>query len=441
MQIRLYKNFSKRLKSTKIPTSDVYVDVTANLKSETSIYKPTFELMTVDPGDITYVGAFGHYYFVSDITRVNYNNYELTCTEDPLASHRAEIVGYSAFVERAASAYNIALADPFLSPTENIVYYDISTSIIPGINVAHNNVVMRIVGKSGLKNFVTTLSGVDSVFQSAYDFASLNFSTVEDCLNALFVAIANPGAYVHKVTWFPFDTASGSSEIPYFGYLPGSTAIPIAKDEVGIACQITTPAGCYGDWRDHSRAFTTLSLQIPSFGVYDIDPVHVNSTLYLTLECDINSGMCELNVIDNNSRTIVHAEKMIGCDVPVGGLSGTGGLTSISSSIASAVVGGGMSSLVSGSIDAVTKQLTPAQNVMAANGNRAAWGNTVTATVVVRGSTSYPTSQSGRPLYEFRTLSNLSGYVKCQNASVPIIGTDTEREEINAALNNGFYLE
>ena len=47
----------------------------------------------------------------------------------------------------------------------------------------------------------------------------------------------------------------------------------------------------------------------------------------------------------------------------------------------------------------------------------------------------------GRPCQYVDTISNHSGFVLCENASVDIAGDNSERDEINSFLNSGFYYE
>ena len=47
----------------------------------------------------------------------------------------------------------------------------------------------------------------------------------------------------------------------------------------------------------------------------------------------------------------------------------------------------------------------------------------------------------GRPLNEERTLSSLSGFVKCSGASVSCAATSAQTSQINQLLNSGVYLE
>ena len=56
--------------------------------------------------DYTYVEAFGHYYFVTDIVNLDGHRSEVHCTMDPMATYKAGILAYTAFVERSASNFD-----------------------------------------------------------------------------------------------------------------------------------------------------------------------------------------------------------------------------------------------------------------------------------------------------------------------------------------------
>ena len=47
----------------------------------------------------------------------------------------------------------------------------------------------------------------------------------------------------------------------------------------------------------------------------------------------------------------------------------------------------------------------------------------------------------GRPVGVTHAISNHSGYVQCEKASIEMAGETFEREEINSFLNSGFYYE
>ena len=54
--------------------------------------------------------------------------------------------------------------------------------------------------------------------------------------------------------------------------------------------------------------------------------------------------------------------------------------------------------------------------------------------------TAYQTEQ-GMPYFKTATLSSLSGYIQCADASVSIPGNGSEQAVVNGYLNSGFYLE
>ena len=50
-------------------------------------------------------------------------------------------------------------------------------------------------------------------------------------------------------------------------------------------------------------------------------------------------------------------------------------------------------------------------------------------------------AEQGMPYFKTATLSSLSGYIKCADASVSIPGNGSEHSVVNGYLNSGFYLE
>ena len=50
-------------------------------------------------------------------------------------------------------------------------------------------------------------------------------------------------------------------------------------------------------------------------------------------------------------------------------------------------------------------------------------------------------TDNGMPYFNRATISSLSGYIKCRNASVSIPGDGEEQSIVNNYLNSGFYYE
>ena len=58
-----------------------------------------------------------------------------------------------------------------------------------------------------------------------------------------------------------------------------------------------------------------------------------------------------------------------------------------------------------------------------------------------RSSGDSPINVYGKPCEKNMLIKNLTGFVKCQKASIELAGTNDDRETINNYLNNGFYYE
>ena len=113
MNITLYTSFSKRKNSTKTPTGGTLVS-NVELKKQTSLHDPTFVLgpvTGVTMENVTYIKAFGHYYFVNDITVTPHDYFEISCSEDPMASNKSGILGSTQYVMYSASIYNEYVPD------------------------------------------------------------------------------------------------------------------------------------------------------------------------------------------------------------------------------------------------------------------------------------------------------------------------------------------
>lgn len=90
--------------------------VSGTLREESNIVNPSIlvELNSV-PAVVNYlyVGEFGRYYFVNDITSVRNGLWRFDCTSDPLTSFKTQIRACTGIIKRAESgdAFNVMLDD------------------------------------------------------------------------------------------------------------------------------------------------------------------------------------------------------------------------------------------------------------------------------------------------------------------------------------------
>ena len=116
MTLKTWTGFSKRINSTKQPTSGS--DLAVKLKEGTSITSPTFICSSVGTSvNYVYSSDWGRYYFVTDAIQVTADQIELRCAVDPLASGKTYIGNTKANIERTTSSTNLLVTDPRNAPT------------------------------------------------------------------------------------------------------------------------------------------------------------------------------------------------------------------------------------------------------------------------------------------------------------------------------------
>lgn len=444
MTIKVWSGFDKKINSTKQPTGGT--DVTVLLKDECDLLSPTFILNSpIYP--INYVQAFGHYFF-ADVKNIDGHRCEIRCTLDHLATFKSYISAYTCFVERSASGYDPTVFDPMIYPTGEIVQsQQTEGDIIPGYN-SSGNFVVTAVGKNGLKQYMLSEYQVQNLFNTFFDptletYLDTNnvFGTLEEALQGLFIAICNPSQYIKSVTWFPFDLTSGSSETPYFGFVPGNASVNTAVKGRYAGGTITKPSRYYNDYRDFDSRFTSATLYLPGAGLHQIDAKHLANSLRYAYWVDSATGAGEVTVFGNNSELMSMACQL-GCNVPIGGITGANMLSALAQGFRNAAVTGNPLAAAGGIGDAFTDFLSPPQASIGGTGNRYCLADrNVQMTVTRLGSTDYPTATAGRATYKNCLLGSLSGFIKCSNASLDIPGDGNEQSTVNGYLNSGFYLE
>ena len=174
---------------------------------------------------------------------------------------------------------------------------------------------------------------------------------------------------------------------------------------------------------------------------------------------DITTGDIIYRIFNGSMELLQTVSFSGGVPVPISGtssnmrgaLASVGGAVGAVAGIAAAVASGGSAAPAAGALimsgaSAALNANMRSTSIKGSNGSRVDFSDTLfTLTVTVR-DTEDPTSasyiaQKGRPVCETHAISNHSGYVQCDDASVIMSGYDWEREEINGYLNSGFFYE
>ena len=478
MNINVWTNFTKRRNSTKQPTSGT--TVACVLKEETSIENPSFILNT-PIANYTYVEAFGHYYFVDDVININAGMCELVCSMDVLASYKSDITGYTAFVERAASSYDGFINDNLLSQRQMLLretqhLTDISSFFTTGSGCF---LVECLAKDNGVVLYATNNLEPYKFILSPGAYTSQNISEwVQSTISQSF----DLDVYIGSVKWFPFTASSLGTLLPTNNFPigpvdlafateqsdPGSWTYSVYKvsqsymskhtDSINLVLPSTNN---FGDFRDCNNQYTQYNLYLPGIGVVNLDSsiigyaINNNRTIMCEIDVDLVSG--EITYIIRFREANMGAGAIIGrysgnvsVDVPIGksAVDTVKSAKMFAGTVAAGAAAGGwigaIGGAVVGGVEAVYNHLTPDTSMVGGSGNKTEIFHNMNYIVLGRkqyGSKDYPTAVAGRPLMQNVTLSTLSGFVKCGNASVPVNAHAAERDAINSFLNSGFYIE
>lgn len=469
MNINVWTNFTKRRNSTKQPTSGT--TVTCVLKEETSIEHPSFILNT-PIANYTYVEAFGHYYFVDDVININAGMCELVCSMDVLASYKSDITSYTAFVERAASSYDVWINDPALSQKQ--LYYS---------DTMHTTSLSSFFSQTGCfvveclaKNQGVVLYATSNLEPYKYILTPGVYTTQDknDWIQSRISQAFDLDVYIGGVKWMPFsasDMGTALSGTFPIGPVDIAAALGGAWDytvykvpQIGPSSNKTTSvsltlpsSGNFGDFRDCSPKYTQYNLYLPGCGLVSLDPsvigyaIQQSKTIYVDIWVDLISGEITYRLrLGANASDIGRYSGNISVDVPIGksAVDTVKSAKMVAGSIGAGAAAGGvwgaLGGALVGGVEAIYNHMIPDTNMIGGAGNKAELANVSGSIHLTRrqyGAKDYPTAVAGRPLMQNVTLSSLSGFVKCGNASVPVNAHASERDAINSFLNSGFYIE
>lgn len=471
MQLIIYDNFKKRVNSTKRPTGGRTIDVV--LKAGTSVERPTFLINGIDL-KANYCRWNNHYYYINDIMLGNKNIYEIQCTQDLMATYKDEVLSMPAYVEYSASSFNKWIPDHRLSMSN-----DIEVTKVTGIDCP-----ISIVNNSCPGTYVATIAGSDTSSEAAMGMACVygltqgeadQFTDVlyaTDLKSEIEKVFADPFKALIEAHWVPWTLYNNPTNINIGAFQPDGlrgTGINRYKTQSITTTETINLPWKYEDWRDFAP-YSVMKMYLPFIGIIDLDQSKlkgqtsmtvrsvgdpISGELTYTLKCGNWTQSYSSNVavpiaigqtqshIGAGTASVVGGA--IGVGLGVGTMIATGGATT------PAVLGavGGVSSIGQG----ITTTFSNESRGAGANGSYAAVNamildSTFRTPYIALYSHKFGVSNpdnvntiEGKPLYEVKTLSSLSGYVKCAGASVNIDGLAGDRIELNSIINSGFYIE
>ena len=316
-------------------------------------------------------------------------------------------------------------------------------------------------------------------FAKIVDPSCYDATTIVDWIDKKIAQAFDLDVYIGDIRWVPINPGNIGTQIQsgqkfYVG--PVDLGVPVSPDTVVYkASQITDrrwtvyptipESNKYGDFRDASPRFVRYRMRLPGVGYVELDPMVIgkiineaDTGMALQMDIDFVSGNVAYTAFIRNTaagqpenlRPFAKYLGNLSVNVPIGkavaDMGKSAGIMagSVGAGLAAGGAVGAAFGAVVGAVEAIYNEMTPDVSMIGGSGNKSDikyCAGAIEITAERFTAKDYPTTVAGRPLMQNTTLSTLSGYVKCGNASVPVNAPDSVRDEINSYLNSGFYIE
>lgn len=469
MQIYLYK-FNKRPNSTAQPLPTAGKAFTVQLKDECSFITPVLRFSpdnlvsgVFSPVAYNYVqiAYWQRFYYITDWKYIN-GAWEATLSVDVLASFKAEIGNTSAYVVRAAGASDGSIIDTNYPAKTN---YDIRKVNVAtawyGVAPSGGSYILGCInynngGKVGAISYYA-LNSTQLAALLNYLFTDSIFytSNISEIGAGLFKSMFNPFQYIVSCIWFPFSadsfgSASDNIKVGYWDTGVSATVVSALAQKTYVSATIPDhpqlSRGSYLNYAPYSR----LTLYVPPFGSIPIDTNFRTFGNYLycavfidhiTGQATIRVSICQDSSHLDEYNVVTERSSMIGVPIQLAQLMPDyvqtlqSGINAVGN-VASFNITGALSSVVS----AVQSQM-PKVTTLGSNGSYIEVLQYPVLTVEFLQLVNEDNTEFGRPLCQVKTISTLSGYIRCGEDDHAFSATKTETDEINRFLKSGFFYE
>lgn len=453
-----FYTFSKRINSTKRPSGGAGYSII--LKAPSGVLNPTIQLDIGQDGNPTaynycYIAEFDRYYWVSNWRWEN-RLWTAECKVDSMASWKNNIGSYTAYVSRAASAYNLRMVDNYY-PAKAQNTHEANIIESPFTDFSHGGCyIVGIQGKGsgGNGGAVTYYKATAAGLKALVNYMLSGGYEVEEISEELLKCIFNPLQYIVSCMWFPIDAATVSGDVDVGWWNVSVSGINrLASLDYGTNLSFTIPkhpkAATRGQYLN-LPPFASYKLEAGPWGIIPLDNFNLldDTTLSCWWRVDYvtGSGRFCVQYRDKLIYESVHTAQ-IGVPIQLGQNMFNQG----------ALIGAGTNAINAIGSFASGNPVGALANGLSAIGDAAACTQSIPSSVGSNGTLSFNNlfgimadfldiadediASRGRPLCAPRTISTLSGFIMCEDADPEIPCTDTELREIVNFMNGGFYYE
>lgn len=482
--VNLY-TISKKQNSTQRPSAQP-LPTLCEFKETTSLVNPQIYIAPIAGAAVplfnyAYIPELGRYYWITEIIWEN-GRYLLSLSVDVLATYKDTIGASSQYVARSSYDSNGYVLDSMYPRTAQIATSQKILATGVNQNLENGCFILGLISPSGsILGCVTyyVMSWQAMVKLRELLLTDLQWTGITEITDELVQTLFNPFQYIVSCKWFPLTPPAAQmtavTEIK-FGYwtfsiqgVQGATAalfVPAglpAKTGVKYsvpfdAARFNHPQISRGRYLN-GDSFTDYYLMLTGYGKMklpnDAFIMQRGITIYETV--DFVSGETILNVYlgagnDETVSPLLTAYGRAGIDLPFGSsdvdvlkaaAGVVGAVSGTVSSLLTGNIGGGITALAQGISD-TAHELSPTIQMGGSSGSFAAfgeYGGVDQIQAVFHLVANDDNTDLGRPLCQVRTMSAIPGYIQCINSHCPILGTQTEQEEVERLLTSGFYYE
>lgn len=461
MELRFF-DFNKKQNSTKRPSGN-YTSIAGSLKTNTSIYRPTFFISGNNTSlpvsrNFLYVPAFYRYYHVTDYRySVDLGMWEYDCICDVLATYKDSILNSTAYILYSSSKYNTNLIDARLSNEATPSLMTGSGTIFSGQVDITGTYAINVISSDKGQGTATYLLTQDELGALIQVLSIETATELTDQMSQLFA-----GASINSIlscTWLPFKRPGLNSTVKLGTYDTNIQAYLVDIPRIYTSTEVNVPHP-YNDFRG-SPAYVSYSLFLPFYGLVAIDAHKLQgvNSLDINAVVDYTTGGCTYIVkgMGTTNRFIDVVTFNIGSNIPISSVSiNPYGAIKSGANTAGSVFSLNFKGAAEEAFETFQNLAFPEQSVTGAygdgrnnsgaymvSGRLPAYSNVTYLWCYYHKFSDDPSDMAGnigRPFYAVDRVGNHTGYVKCANFSSNA-GTETECDEINRLLNGGVYIE
>lgn len=470
-----FYSFSKRDNSTKKPSGDGY-QVSVAFKETTDLEKPTLEVRdaTIISYNYCRIPTYSKYYRVTGRRSIAAGVWEIDLSEDYLATWISDCMGQNVYCELSSVDWQGLLDDPRVAPIPAIIKKEI-------VETENFNVITD-PGADGNPPLIE----IDAVITEEGAFGGVDIITSWNTAGDNYIQkVANPtffNQFKNNLTGSdPMDFICGVWGVPF---KPAQCHQMSADHDAKIADSshiynvdklsayglsakthqetLTLPAPTHTDFR-YSEKYVNYYLKLPFIGIVHIptDLVKESALRQLTLTYSANIISGELSFTASiNSVNLGFYSTTLKCPLPLRSQTSAAShmvTNALSGAFAGAgtgaTLGGGWGALggaVTGALGGVVKGAIDGANVEKVLSSVDSPGIaslladiTKPAVLMIELDSDIQPNDlaavAGRICEKVVTVKN--GYMKTRNASLSFAGTESELAAVNAAFDNGVYVE